>query len=180
MFHEIQPQFRSLLGEAIDPTNSTAGSLTPPAGGKPWRKYVWSTLIQDASRKWRFIKEFPTKNVITCVVTVTGWGVDPNKQYARYLLIFLQNGERLLMIIVFLGEVAHVFFLFFSGGRGILKGRSFSKQRSSTCLFKPNNDELESSIRNDRGSPQYDTFLIRHGEFSSCWLESLRWRWRAS
>ena len=150
MFHEIQPQFRSLLGEAIDPTNSTAGSLTPPAGGKPWRKYVWSTLIQDASRKWRFIKEFPTKNVITFVVTVTGWGVDPNKKYAWYLLIFLQNGERLLMIIVFLGEVAQ-FFLFFRGW-GILKGRSFSKQRSSTCLFKPNNDELESSILNDRGS----------------------------
>ena len=62
---------RCLLGEAIDPTNSTAGSLTPPAGGKPWRKY--------ASRKWRSIKEFPTKNVITFVVTVTGWGVDPNK-----------------------------------------------------------------------------------------------------
>ena len=75
-----------------------------------------------------------------------------------------------------------VFFLFFRG-RGILKGRSFSKQRSSTCLFKPNNDELESSILNDRGSHSMTLFLIRHGEFSSCWLESLvkvksinRWR----
>ena len=64
----------------------------------PWCTIHWYQLdlppTQDASGKWRFRLGFPTKNVITLVVTVTGWGVDLRYQQKQHHKIPKSKDEK--------------------------------------------------------------------------------------